>query len=227
MEHTCFPPEETNRILELDSSTPERMAAERCPRCASLLTAYAAFLEAEPIPGARPDEAVETLGEFVDTLEARGPGADTGIANQPTDTIGGPTFLQRLTPWLHPAPALVAAAALVIAGIALFPRGGSEPGRGILRGTPEQSIGAGSAVWRGASLHVAWDAVDGCDGYMVILLTGDLSELNRIGPLEETSVDIDAAGLPGGVDELLYVIVAMNGQDEVSRSRPQVIPVRP
>jgi len=220
VKHTCFPAEDAERILALDPDDGERAGAMRCPRCSALISAYTAFVDAAELPGSSPAAAQGALGDFVDSLVSPHPGSRAAHR---------PSRLERFTKWLRPVPALAGAAALVVVTVVLVGQFGPREHETILRGTPHVEIGGESAAWRSGRLHLEWAGVADSDSYSVIVLSQDLSELLRFGPVSETQIDIERSELPDGEARgtLLYVVVASRNGDETARSIPRPVPLQP
>jgi hypothetical protein len=209
----------------------------RGPRTRAQLRAYHDFVTPGEIPdGARVDEAEERLGRVLERelgVPLTGP---SGPAAMPVPPIT-PSAPARDGFWswlLGPRmrPALALGALLIGFGGVWLVRSGRQAETPVMRGaeTPASptDLASVSVTRDDGSVRLEWLAAPRADRYTVVFLSPDLSEIARVSELHTTSVDLRAGALPAGLTSgasVLWRVHAMNGNDEIARSRTTSISV--
>ncbi len=192
--HHCTEPQALGRLLELDASDPRRIEAEHCPRCRARLLVFREFLADDSVPpGADPNDASPRLqGAFDAELRARRR-RQTGRSSAP-----------RWISWLArvPGPAWAAAVVLVAGGLYAGWELG-HPQEDVLRGGVSDAVTAVLAhppsMGSGRTVALSWSPVPDADGYAVVLVGSDLSDLARFGPMADTLFVLRADRLPASI----------------------------
>jgi hypothetical protein len=70
-------------------------------------------------------------------------------------------------------------------------------------------------------VRLAWSAADGAEAYRVTFFDTDLNELSTLEAGPGTSLELDVSALPAPREEIVWLVVALRGGDEIRRSRPR------
>jgi hypothetical protein len=213
MKHVCSEDMKGfDQLLSLPPEDAERAAVEACPRCGSRFLAFQAFLRAQDVAGADPEEAEKRLTELVQGLTA-------DLVGEPAN--GRPGFWERFRrSMVGPrvlVPAMAAALLIALGVLRWHPWVDDSPGlRSNSADVQTVVLLSATAVSDGA-LDVSWEPVALADAYAVRLLRADLTEIRRVGPIVDTSAHIDtaAARSEGGV---YWQLVALQNGDEIAAS---------
>ena len=231
MVQDCIDIEKIADILELPEDDPRHIHLEECPRCSSALLAYRAFLKAEAVPGADPSDAEARLSEFIQSKIDNASSVETvdeDILRAPVtvESPERPGFLASIVRALFFRPAwIMAALVLTAAGLLLWqPWIEDKP---VLRGT-SPAVETGSSLdlatpqlQDDGSLRLAWSPMAGADSYQVYIYDQDLTELIRLAPVSEPTIDLRRSMLPSGASEsLLWRVIALDGGDRIAVSPP-------
>jgi hypothetical protein len=208
----CIDIERIAELSVLPESHELRRHADECPRCRSLLLSYRSFMEASATPGADVVSARRAL-EATIRSHARDP---FPAAMPPAARRKRGGFRAML---FRPAPALAMAAVLVIAAIALWPRGDTETP--VLRGeSASRALELHAPEASGTGVHFSWSPFAGADSYEVLLFDDTLAEVHRATAAgTEYFLDPRAAGLAAGT-RLTWRVVARHGGDAIATSSP-------
>ena len=218
MDANCPPIEMFEDLLMGDPDDPRRTHMNDCPRCRARVTAFAAFMQIDPLPeGARLEEARRHLtASLRDEVERPSPSRK---ARTPFSwfRISGPIW----------KPALGLASLLLIVGI--FLRVGSdrriETGPVLRDAAPAASAGTPlmSGVSAGGGMELRWREVPSAEGYRVHIYGSDLVELSVLEVRSDTSITLTpdrlAALALSGKPVIWRVGIVRNG-DEVSLTPP-------
>ncbi len=209
----CFPPEDAARVAALAADSPERRHAADCPRCAALLSAFAAYEAADPagVPARDLADAnarlSAALAQEIGDLEEEPAPAPRAIRAAPREL---PWFLR---PALRPAFAL--AALLLAVGTFAWLRPGHDGGAPELRGGGRAAPEIAQADFAADSLRLAWHGMPGADAYEVRFYSSELAELGNAGPTADSSLALGASVLgfsvPPGETVLVRVIALGQG----------------
>jgi hypothetical protein len=218
MTNECIPMEALGTLEALAPDHPLRRHAATCPRCSSLLFAYAEFARATPVDGANPADADRRLDAFIAREVERHHADPVPVSGAPRRGRGR---------WFDvPVLRLAAVTAAIVLVAAVVwqwqPWGGDEivyrSGTGAAGGAI--TVEAPRALEDGAA-ELAWSAVAGADVYEVMLLGPDLSELAVIPVRDATSVRVDRARMEGAV---YWQVGALREGGLVANSAPEPLP---
>lgn len=234
MVQKCIDIEKIAEILELPVDDPRRIHLEECPRCGSALLIYRAFLKAEAVPGANPSDAEARLSAFIQSkIDSTSlvTATNGNISGAPV-TVEAPErkgFLASVTGALFLRPACITVALVLIAAGLLW----RQPwivDKPVLRGTsPAVETGnsldlATPQLQDNGSVRLAWQPFAGADSYQVCIYDQDLTELIRLAPVSEPTIDLRRSMLPSGAPEsLLWSVIALDGGDKIAISPPALL----
>lgn len=219
----------------LPADDPRRRELEAKPSARARVLAYREFMAAENLPGAPGRAEAETRLAAALDAEIGIPGATAGASDgaPARATLAAPEA--RLDPrpfaWFGPSrfKPLVAIAAVVLAmaGAGLVTtvlrQQQGDPLRGIeTPGVPGVwSPDPKSRVTPNAGLALAWTAAPGADRYVVVFVSADLEELDRIEGITSLELILTREALPRGLRPATTVswrVLAFRGADEIGRS---------
>jgi len=220
MNRSCIPPEDIGRVSGLPADSPERLHAESCPRCLSLMQSYRELLEDRSVPsgadvggaGAHLRAAFrQAAGMSAAPSRRSGAGALVG-ARMTVSGLRGRVldFTRRL---LRPSVLATATAAVLLmvgvyAGYERF-RAGAGPDR--LRGAETGQRAGGAPITlieprprETGAVELSWRSVPGVASYEVVIMRGDLADLTRLGTGRDTTcvvrwADFHPAPSPGAL----------------------------
>ncbi len=234
-------------VLELPDDDPRRLHLGECPRCASILVAYQAFMKAEPAEGSDPAGAEERLGAFIrsninpvssgamsegDAVETSGEDLDEDIVSGrfiEEESSPDRGFLAAVAGALFARPVWMTAALVVIAGGLVWwsPWTSRQP---VLRGiSTEEEQGsrlelAEPVAMEDGSLLLAWSPQRGADSYKVCLYNADLSEITCFEAIPGVTFLLEHSMVPSGAPEkLLWMVKALDHGDEIAISPPAAL----
>ena len=203
--NTCIPVTELPAVAAQPVGDPRRDHLDACARCLARLEAYRAFMAADEPAGADADEAERVLGQRL----------QEGIGSTPRPR----TILSF--PSSNFTTGMLALAAVLVLSLVVprfFQVGDHPEAEPVLRG------GAGTEVMTlrstspdQGSWSLSWDAVDGADDYLVILLDENLTEIARHRTAGRTSW---MAAVPGAT---LWRVEALGAGDPVAVSRARIL----
>lgn len=217
METHCIEPESIAAVLELPAGHPQRVHAETCPRCRSLVASYQSFVEAKPVAGADLERARGKLDARIRADAARW---------EPAKTPARASWWQPL--W-RPLPVLAAALVVIAAGALWMSR---QPEQSSLREStaPSQAFTLSPAqVAADGSIHLNWSPLTGADQYQVRLYGPDFGEIYRSTNTTDTSFTVDRAALPSDLPpslDLTWRVFALSQGDVIATSAPGSIRTR-
>ena len=234
MVQKCINIEKIPEILELPADDPRRIHLEECPRCSSALLIYRAFLKAEVVPGANPSDAETRLSTFIQSKidsTSSVTAANGNISGTPVteETPGRKEFLISIARALFLRPTWITAALVLIAAGLLWwqPWIVDKP---VLRGTSlavetRNSLALATPQPQDdGSLRLAWQPFAGADSYQVYIYYQDLTELIRLAPVSEPTIDLRHSMLPSGAPEnLLWSVIALDRGDKIAASPPALL----
>lgn len=227
----CYPVEALADIDGLAADDPQRRHLADCPRCRARLAEYRSFVAAVAPPGADPDDADRQLTAFlVRAAAAEGmvpaAGRAAGRAAEPAvrPPAGRSRGPRRVLLW-RPALALAAVIVGVLGVWRAVDPGWTGSGARVLRGD-SPALAAAPVLQPVSTLpdgrwRLAWSAVEGADGYTVVLHAADLTEVSRLEAGARTTLVLDrpsAATSPAGRAPSLWRVVARRGGDTLARS---------
>lgn len=224
-------PAETVLPARHEAGEPEVLAhVQDCPRCRALLAQHRAFLEGEAgvAPAAAPTasqlaEADATLAAALEREMSGGRAPQAAPVSAPRVAAAEPraSWWQALfAPALRPTWGF-AAVLIVAGGVYLGVRPGVE--RAEVRGDSPQAAAVTTLVPVAGDgvVTLAWEPVAGADGYDVVLLATDLSELGAPVHVTEPRLELRRDALPAGVtsgSKVLWQVTARIGERELSHS---------
>lgn len=217
METHCIEPESIAAVLELPSGDPQRVHAETCPRCRSLVASYQSFVEAQPVAGADLERARGKLDARIRADAAQW---------KPAKTPARAFWWQSL--W-RPLPLLGAALVVIAAGALWMSR---PPEQSSLREStsPSRAFTLSPAQVAGdGSIHLNWSPLTGADQYQVRIYGPDFGEIYRSTNMMDTSFTVDRAGLPSDLPpslDLTWRVFALSQGDVIATSAPGSIRTR-
>ena len=217
VEARCIDPERIAAVLELPADHPERVHAETCPRCRSLVASYLAFVEAEPAAGSD----LERVRRLLDA----GIRADAARWN-PAPASARSFSWQR---FFRPVP-LVTAALVVIAAGALWMSRQPEESSVRESTSPSQAFALAPAQFAAdGSIRLSWSPMTGADQYQVRIFGPDFSEIYRSANVPETTLVVERAALPANLPptlDLTWRVSALSQGDVIATSAPGSIRTR-
>ena len=234
MEQKCIDIEKIPEILELPVDDPRRIHLEECPRCGSALLIYRAFLKAEAVPGANPSDAEARLSAFIkskidSTSSVTAAKSNISVAPVTIEAPERPDFLASIARTLFLRPAWITVALILIAAGLLW----RQPwivDKPVLRGT-SPAVETGNSLdldtpqlQDNGSIRLAWQPFAGADSYQVYIYYQDLTELIRLAPVSEPTIDLQRSMLPSGAPEsLLWSVIALDMGDKIAASPPALL----
>ncbi len=218
-------PAESALPARFDAGEPEVLAhVQGCPRCRALIAQHRAFLENEANPAPTPAQLAAADAALAAALEremsgGRAPQQVTASPRSLADPPRASWWQALFAPALRPAWGF--AAVLVVAGglyATLRPVERAE-----VRGDATQAevVTTLAPVAGDGVVTLAWEPVAGADGYDVVLLATDLSELGAPLHVREPRLELRRDALPAGVTsgaKLLWQVTARIGERELSHS---------
>jgi hypothetical protein len=225
-------PDELEDVLNARPQDPRQTHARECPRCGALLDTYRLYRAETPLasPAEVADADARLEAAFERELEAGAwPVASAARESRPGRAVRSTPWWERLFhPAMRPAWGL-AALALILASVLVWPRLRMPAGSGELRGGP--SSGAGqvqihAVTVTGSTLRIEWGAWPGAEGYVVHFYSGDLQELGPPTAARETTMVLDQSRLPfalASADSVLFRVYAQIGGDRVASSAARPI----
>jgi hypothetical protein len=218
MDANCPPIEMFEDLLMGDPDDPRRMHMNDCPRCRARMTAFATFMQIDPLPeGARLEEARRHLTASIRDVAARRSPSRKAWTPFSWFRISGPIW----------KPALGLASILLIVGIFLQvgPDRRIETGPVLRDAAPVAPPGVPlvSGASAGGGVQLRWRAVPSAEGYRVHIYGSDLVELSVLELRADTSITLSpdrlAALASSGKPVIWRVGIVRNG-DEVSLTPP-------
>ena len=213
MTNECIPLEALGTLEALPPEHPMRRHAETCPRCSSLAFAYAEFVRAATIGGAKTADADVRLDAFISERVEGDRGQAVPISGAPRRGRGRwfelPSF--RF--------AMVASALVLTAAVVLRWQPWSE-GEIVYRGGEQGGItvDAPRSLDDGV-IELSWGAFPGADAYQVTILGADLSERVRLTPQKDLSARFDPrAAAPGAA---YWQVSALREGEVLTPSAPE------
>jgi hypothetical protein len=236
----CYDLDELLDAADAQASDPRRVHLASCARCRANLSAYRRFLDPGGLPAdAEPEDARETLFGFLDERVAAG-GRPAGMPARRECRTHRPWFF-----WPVLTGAGAALVAVIMIGISL--RGAEESGLGAGAHPPSATrpssatasprtitlrdgsavtahVEAQATVPAEGGMRWTWQAVDGADGYAVLIYDDDLTVIERISADGALQAELSAAALALLEGASLWQVLALHGGDEIARSGPQYLP---
>ena len=216
MEAQCIDVDKIGEVVDLPEDHPQRVHAQACPRCRSLVESYLEFLKAEPVAGTDMDRARGVLDQGIRA------GAERWI---PASTPASPLSRE---PWWRalwkPAPVLAGAAVVIVA--AVFFWNSRSPEQSILRddATQGETFSPQAArVDADGTIRLSWTPMPSADAYQVRIYGPDLSEIYRLPETSATSAVVARSALPADLPatlDLTWRVYALSGGDVVEVSAP-------
>lgn len=215
MKNDCIPVEALGTLDALPADHPMRRHAATCPRCSSLLFAYAEFARAEDVEGADPADAERRLDAFIEREVERGRAGAAPVTGAPKPGRGR---------WFDVPVFRFAAvtAAIVLAAVVVWqwqPWGRDEI---VYRSGAGGAAGAIAVetprVLEDGALELAWSEVPGADAYEVALLGPDLAELALFPVRGATSLRVDATRAAGAA---YWQVGALREGGVIANSAPE------
>ena len=217
MEARCIDSERIAAVLELPADHPERVHAETCPRCRSLVASYLAFVDAEPAAGSDLERVRGMLDAHI-RAEAAG--------WQPAQASARSFSWQR---FFRPAPMIAAALVVIAAGAFWMSR---QPEQSSVRestSTPQAFTLSPAQVAADGSVHLSWSAMTGADHYQVRIFGPDFAEIYRSANVSETTLIVERSALPANLPatlDLTWRVSALSQGDIIATSAPGSIRTR-
>jgi hypothetical protein len=215
MESQCIDVERIGEVVDLAADHPERLHADSCPRCRSLVESYLAFMRAEAVAGS----GVEKARTRLDVRIREGAEKWTPAETRSSSLVREPWWRGL---W-KPAP-MLAGVVVVIAAVFVWTSRGPE--EGVLRddATDASAFSLRPAqVVSDGTLRLSWTPLTAADGYQVRIYGPDLSEIYRTANVAETSAVIDRSVLPSGLPsnlDLTWRVYALTSGDVIEVSAP-------
>jgi hypothetical protein len=231
MSDRCPRIEELGEVLARPPEDPVRRHVAECPRCQARLTTYEEFLRgAGEHDEAQVAAAVDRLGDALER-EILGAGAGAAPGAAPIAQRGrGGKILHFRSPLVRGALAAAAAVLLFVALDGLRdrpPDDATAPGELRLRseeaGRPAESVTlAEPRRLPDGGVELSWESHPGAGTYVVRILDAGLDEVARLPAGADLSLrlaDETLQGLLPGPGAYAWLVVALDGGDEVARSR--------
>lgn len=227
MSHHCVSAERIGELASLAVDDPVRIALAECPRCASLLLSYETFIAAREAPGANTRDAEARLGDLLareieGTRPRRADGASGDSGHRSWPVPAG----RRWLPTFAWSPVWVAAVVVLAVAVVVW-RPWQQRQELILRGGPAVTSSPQGPSLRppvvlgDGAVQLGWEPIAGADAYEVRFYGADLNELQRFGPVTQTSTSFYPSDLPdAGAPAVFYRIVALQHGDEIGISAP-------
>lgn len=193
-------PEEFARVMGLSESHPERRRAEANPQFAALRALHDSFVAGDEAGAAGAESIRAELERRVlpRVLGPAGAGATAGggPSGRSADRTGG-FFAALLAAFAQPAArwSVAFAAIALVAGVGWWSTA-RGPRRDVIRGEATTGAFEVRAALRGGSLELRWTAVPEADGYRVVLLGADLTEVAHFDLGNGTTKTLDRDSLP-------------------------------
>jgi len=217
VETRCIDPEGIAAVLELPADHPQRVHAETCPRCRSLVASYRSFIDAEPAEGSDLERARPLLDARIRADAARW---------RPAQAASRSFSWRR---FFRPVP-LVAAALVVIAAGALWMSRQPEQSSVRESTSPQHAFALSPAqVAADGSVHLRWSPMTGADQYQVRIYGPDFGEVFRSPDVAQTSFTLDRSSLPNNLPptlDLTWRVYALSHGDVIATSAPGSIRTR-
>jgi hypothetical protein len=221
----CIAEDALGEVLLLPAGDPRRAHVESCPRCRALVVSYQGFVEpaAEDaaIYGGAERRRLDETRERMFAGTAPGTGGTAPASRRIVPAPRAPWWSRAFAPALRPAWAL-AAVAVVVGAVVLWPRPvlrGPEP---IVRGTADRPLALTEpAPLRNGGVRLAWRPFPGAQRYEVRFYSTALSALGRFDAGSDTGASLTLGDLPAAYrsrELILYRVAAMLGQDELALS---------
>jgi hypothetical protein len=218
MKSECVGVDQIGAVLELPEDNPVRRHVERCPRCASVLAAYLAFVEAQPAAGADTADAEARLMGFLrDRI-----GSAATIPPATERRPGGIGFFGRLRAAVNARPAWVAAALVVlVAGVVWWrpwvvdkPALRSVASLPLLKMHPPQTLSNGA-------VRLGWESKEAAGAYRIVLYNQELEEIARLDAGAATTFDLVRDKLPPDTPAVVICrVAALQNGDEIAETAP-------
>lgn len=215
METQCIDVKRIGEIVDLAADHPERLHADSCPRCRSLVESYLAFMKAEVVAGSGVEKARKSLDRRIREDAEKWSPAETRSSSLARE------------PWWRglwkPVPVLAGAAVVVAALFVWTSRGPQEV---VLRDDAAETQAFSlepAEVGADGALSLSWTPMAGADRYHVRIYGPDLSEIYRTADVSETSAVIDRSALPADLPpslDLTWRVYALSQGDVVEVSAP-------
>jgi hypothetical protein len=199
------------------------------PRARAQLRVYRDFLAHGEAPaGARVADAERRLGDVLERelgVPIRDGAAHAGTA-APGAVRGGPpargSFLDLI---LGPRsrPVLALALVVIVAGAVWLATANRRDGEdAVMRGDEmvSEELRVTVETPRAGTVRLAWTPSPAADGYALVFLAPDLTEIARV-PAYEPAFTLQAGSLPAGLTSrtpVLWRVVALRSGDEIARS---------
>ena len=211
MEARCIDSERIAAVLELPADHPERVHAETCPRCRSLVASYLAFVDAEPADGSD----LERVRGRLDA-QIRADAARWNPAPAPARSVSWHRFFR-------PAPLIATSLIVIAAGAFWMSRQPEESS--VRESTSQQQAFALSPAQVAAdgSIHLSWSAMTGADQYQVRIFGPDFAEVYRSANVSETTLVVERSALPANLPptlDLTWRVSALSQGDIIATSAP-------
>jgi hypothetical protein len=207
-------PNEIERYFNLAPDDPERLKFEENPENAALLLLHDRFLDPQEPNGARPDEAEAFMREFI----ARQPLAPDQAESRSF------SWRDRLGHMFNPR-VLTPIAAVMVVAVAITAWQSNPTQNPVLRNLDDDRslVVAEPEPLTGGGYTLSWQAVPDADQYVVRLLSADLNEIRRLGPMVGISMAVTEADLNKSGDVRFWQVVALRSGDEFIRSSIQLL----
>jgi hypothetical protein len=219
-ETPCIRADDLDDVLALAERDPRRRHLETCPRCRSLVDAYALYRAADNAPHeAGAAQLTDADRRLTQALEREIAPAAPVRAERRRDSW----FERLFQPAMRPAWGL-AAVALVLVTVSLWPRTAGREGEITLRqdGGTTTAFTIEGARANGERIVVAWSEQPGAEAYRLRFYSADLVEVGRldVGPVREVSLARDSLGFvpQDPLRPLLVRVFALSGGDEIGAS---------
>ena len=221
MSSNCYDPELLAEIMEQPEDSPRRNHLDNCPRCRARLATFQEFIASEgECDPARLELAMTRLGNDLD-LEI------FGEVNTPRPEPGNSIFQRYLDSRI--TRVVMAMAAMIILFFTLDGLVHRPDNPEILLRANNQSTATNelllhqTAPLADGAVELSWQGIPDADTYRVKILGTDLRELASFDLAGSTSFRLDPQILADpafGPGPFAWLVIALNGGDEIARSRP-------
>lgn len=209
MSHRCPSLDALVALRDRPAADPDRLAAESCPRCRTLLASHEEFLNDRSVPdrvdlGRASHRLTQAFDREVAAQGSGDPEPAPDVRRPMRDAARRPRF-----EWLYrPGSLAWGGIGVALIAVGLYVGSGRGPlGRGedVLRSDPgaetsESGLALHEPTVVAGGVELRWTADPGADAYRVLLIGPDLDVIASWGPFADTSLVVGRDRLPEGLE---------------------------